>query len=139
MIPSVRRTYLFPLAVVILLCGCHSSGRSGSCALIERADLVVVHHHSQEYATATDRVITNPEQIRRLIAFANNRRRVSQPSTYTMADPLVTATFYEEGDFVGAIGLGSNFFFRSCMKWRGIRSATDSEIRDFKQLLEQAN
>jgi len=51
----------------------------------------------------------------------------------------VSATFYDRAGFLGSIGAGPNFFFLSCPSWRGIRSASDVEIGEFKQLLGDVN
>ena len=56
-----------------------------------------------------------------------------------MPAPRVNATFYENADFLGSIGTGPNFFFVSCPNWRGTRSASASEIEDFKQLIGDSN
>jgi hypothetical protein len=52
-----------------------------------------------------------------------------------MPGPQTTATFYNGTDFVGAIGVGSNFFFVSCPSSKGVRRATAAEISDFKRLI----
>lgn len=138
MIAVVRTIHIFALAAVTLLSGCHLLEQSGKCAPIGVVTRVIVS--SQGTEPATDRtVITDPERIRELAAFANARRKCSQPMTYTMPAPQVTAVFYDKADFLGAIGAGSNFFFVSCQNWRGIRNATDAELKDFKRLISNVN
>jgi hypothetical protein len=56
-----------------------------------------------------------------------------------MPAPLITAAFYDKADFLGSIGAGPNFFFVSCPNWKGIRNATDGEVRDFKRLIGDVN
>ena len=52
-----------------------------------------------------------------------------------MPAPPLTAAFYDQADFVGAMGAGPNFFFISCSQWKGVRGATEQEIGDFKSLV----
>jgi hypothetical protein len=61
----------------------------------------------------SDRVITDPDQLRRLVAFANARRQCSTPTTYTMPAPQTNAIFYGYSNFIGSIGAGPNFFIVS--------------------------
>jgi hypothetical protein len=82
-------------------------------------------------------VITDPERIHQLLVFANARRESFQPSLYTMPAPQQTAVFYNKSDFAGAIGAGPNFFFVSCSAWKGLRTADDAEIGEFKRLIVQ--
>jgi hypothetical protein len=70
---DVRTTYLFVLGVAAVLSGCHSVQRTGTCAPIGGATRVVVHG-SLQGTPASDRIITDPERIRHLVAFANARR-----------------------------------------------------------------
>ena len=131
MIAHVRRIYILAIAAVTVLSGCRLLEQSGKCAPIGVATRVLV--------SSQGTVITDPERIRELIAFANARRKCSQPMTYTMPAPQVTAVFYDKADFLGAIGAGSNFFFVSCQNWRGIRNATDAELKDFKRLVSNVD
>jgi len=109
---------------------CHSTEHSGTCVPITGATRVVIQPGN---------VITDPVRVRDLIAFANARLKVSQPSLSTMPAPQVTAAFYNGTDFVGAIGSGSNFFFVSCSNWKGVREATAVEIGDFERLIGSAD
>jgi hypothetical protein len=130
----VRKFKLFILACVMVMGGCHSTERSGACAPVSTVTRVIVRIASHEGVPNSEYVITDPERVRQLIAFANERRRVSQPSLYTMPAPVLTAAFYDQADFLGAIGAGPNFFFVSCSEWRGVRGdATEDEIGDFKR------
>jgi hypothetical protein len=129
---------LFALACTIVMGACHSAERSGTCVPISSATRVVVQSSSQG-TPLSDYVITDPVRLHELIVFANVRREVSQPSLSTMPAPQVTAVFYNGTDFVGALGVGSNFFFVSCPNWKGVRKATESEIDDFKRLTGSAN
>ena len=52
-----------------------------------------------------------------------------------MPAPTVNAVLYDKGEFVGSIGAGPNFFFRSGTNWKGIRNATTTEIDDFTRLI----
>jgi len=131
----VRKVYPLTLAFASVLGGCHSAERSGTCVPIGGVTRVVVQVSSQGTIPTSDYVITDPERIHQLIAFANARREGSQPSLYTMPAPQLTAAFYDKADFLGAIGAGSNFFFVSCLNWKGSRNATDTEIGDFKRLI----
>jgi hypothetical protein len=134
---DVRWVYLFALGVAAVLIGCHSAQRSQTCAPIGVTTRVIVHG-SLHGTPASDRIITDPKRIGQLVAFANARRDCSQPWD-TMPAPRVSATFYDNADFLGSIGAGPNFFFVSCSNWRAIRSASDSEIGDFKQLIDTVN
>jgi hypothetical protein len=98
----------------------------------------VVVQGSLQGTPFSDRIITDPERIRHLVAFANARRGSSQPLD-TIPAPRVSATFYDGADYLGSIGAGPNFFFVSCPNWRGIRSASDVEIREFRRLAGDLN
>jgi hypothetical protein len=134
----MRKIYFFVLAIVIMavLGGYHFLERSGTCVPIGFATRVVISSPNQ---TASDRVITDPERIRQLTAFANARRKCQQPTTYTMPAPRITATFYNKEEFLSAIGAGPNFFFVACPNWRGIRNAADPELKHFKTLIDDIN
>jgi hypothetical protein len=132
---SVQKIFVFVSVITALLCGCE---RTVNCPQIGTITRVVVHDYSKGAGTASDRTITDPEQIRNLVTFTNARRRVAQPTTYTMPMPRITATFYNNADYVGAIGAGPNFFFVSCIDGKGIRAATDTEIKEFKRLFADA-
>jgi hypothetical protein len=118
------------VAFVAVLSGCHLAERSGTCAPIQDVTKAVIHDGRGE-----DRLLTDPQQIRRLMVFANARREVSQPRLYTMPAPRTTATFYRNADFVGSIGEGTNFFFVSSPHWKGTRKAATPEIDEFDQLI----
>jgi hypothetical protein len=137
----MRKIYFLVLAIVIMavlgvLGGYYFGERSGTCIPIGYATRVVI---SSQHQTVPDRVIIDPERIRHLTAFANARRKCSQPTTYTMPAPQTTATFYDKERFVAAIGSGPNFFFIACPNWRGIRKAADPELKDFKRLIGDLN
>ena len=138
MIAEMRKTYLLAAVAVVALIGYYVAGQlseqSKTCAPIGVATRVVVHLSSQGINTSSDRLLTDPEQISQLTAFANARRKCSQPSTYTMPAPQVDAVFYDKAEYLGSIGSGPNFFFVGCQNWRGIRSAKDSELKDFERL-----
>jgi hypothetical protein len=119
--------------------GCYPAERQGTCAPIGNVTSVVVQADSQRAIPASNYVITDPARIQRLIAFANARQEVLQPSLSTMPAPSVTAVFYDKADFVGAIGSGTNFLFVSCPRWKGTRNASDAEIAAFKQLIGYSN
>lgn len=114
-----------------MLAGCPLTEHTQTCAPINHATRVEVFSEG----TIPDRVITDPEIIRQLSAFANARRDVSQPSLYTMPTPLVSAIFYNGSDLVASIGAGQDFFFVSCVDWKGIRKATGAESAEFKRLI----
>jgi hypothetical protein len=136
---TVRRLNLFVLSLVIMSCGCSPAERPGTCAPISNVTRVVVQGDFQGTIPAPEYVITDPRRIHQLIAFANARRQVSQPSLYTMPAPRVTAIFYDKADFVSAIGSGTDFFFVNCSTWKGVQRATDAEIEDFKRLIGYSN
>lgn len=115
-----------------MLASCHLTERTETCPPIDRATRVEVFSEG----ITPDRVITDQERIRQLIAFANARREVSRPSLYTMPAPQVSAIFYNGSDFVASIGAGRDFFFVSCSNWKGIRHATDAELAAFKRLID---
>jgi hypothetical protein len=115
-----------------VLAGCHLSERRETCASIDGATGVEV----VSQGPTPDRVITDQERIRQLIAFANARREVSRPSLSTMPAPQESAIFYEGSDFVASIGAGQDFFFVSCANWKGIRKATYAEIAEFRRLID---
>jgi hypothetical protein len=108
---------------------CHQSELSGTCAPISSATRVEVRAGHFDY------VISDPVRVRDLVAFANGRREASQSVLYTPPAPQTTAAFYEGNHFLGAFGVGSDFFFVSCEKWKGTRSATLDEITSFQMML----
>ncbi|HEY5056960.1 MAG TPA: hypothetical protein VII58_12425 [Acidobacteriaceae bacterium] len=81
-----------------------------------------------------DHVFIDPAKIRPLIAFANARRESSQPVD-TLPAPQISADFYNNSEFVCSVGAGSNFFFIACPNWRGTRSASSTELSEFKHLI----
>ena len=123
------------VAFSVALIGCHPGERLGTCAPVQGATRVVIHVAQDGNAQRTDRIVTDPEQIRQLIVFANARRDVFQPQLYTMPAPRITATFYENAECVGSVGEGPNFFFVSCPHWNGIRKASESEVIQFRRLV----
>ena len=132
---KLRTVCFFALVYAAASSGCHSAERSGTCAPISGATRVLIRVSAQGPIPTSDYVITDSERIHQLIAFANARRDGSQPSLYTMPAAKATAAFYDEADFLGAIGAGPNFFFVSCPNWKGTRSATDAEVGEFKRLV----
>jgi hypothetical protein len=132
---DVRRIGALAVASSIALMGCHPGERLGTCAPVQGATRVVIHVAQDGNAQRTDRIVTDPEQIRQLIVFANARREVFQPQLYTMPAPRITATFYENAEFLGSIGEGPNFLSMSCPQWHGIRKASESEVSQFKRLV----
>ena len=127
---------LFVVCSLTVTIGCHSGDHSGACAPIGKVTRVEVRISPHGTASPSDYSIDNTERIHHLIEFANARREVFQPSLYTMPAPEVTAGFYDQRNFVGAIGAGSNFLFVSCASWKGIRNSTDTEVGEFKKLVE---
>jgi len=111
----------------------HFLVQTRTCDPIQAATRIDIQHlHWNQ--DVTDRVITDPEQIRQLIAFFNERREVSR----TIADEPIertTAILYADKVFVGAIGSGPNFFNVRCPRWSGTRAATAQELEDFKRLV----
>jgi hypothetical protein len=132
---DVRRIGVLAVASSIALIGCHTGERLGTCAPVQGATRVVIDVAQDGNAQRTDRIVTDPKQIRQLIVFANARRDVFQPELYTMPAPRITATFYENAEFGGSIGAGLNSLFVSCPHWRGIRKASESEVSQFKRLV----
>jgi hypothetical protein len=124
---------MFALAFTTVLTGCRWLERSQTCPPIGAVTRMVVTQ-----GTSQDHVFTEPERLRPLIAFANARRKSSQPWD-TMPAPQITAMLYDNADYVCPIGAGSNFLFVSCPGWRGIRTATDAELQEFKYLVGEAN
>jgi hypothetical protein len=119
-------------ALLAVLTGCHLADRSGTCAPIQGATRIVIHTGQGE----PDRVVTDPGRILQLIAFANARREVAQPRFYTMPAPTKTVTFYKGDEFVCSLGEGANFFSAACPRWRGIRHAKPTEIKEFDRLID---
>jgi hypothetical protein len=124
---------------VVLMCtglatACHRSPaeKYGTCAPIARASSAQVTGLG-----ATEYVINDPEQIRKLLAFANARSEVSQPTLSTMPAHNVSVTFFVANGFASSIGAGSNFFFVSCTNWKGTRAATPEELTGFHELLTE--
>jgi len=133
----MRAIYFPILASMVMLAGCGLAEHSETCAPIVGATRVVVTIELAG-AQSSEHVITDPQRIRQLMEFANMRRRVSRPSLYTMPAPHENAVFYDKGDFVASIGAGTDFFFVSCAHWKGVRSASDAELREFKRLIDPA-
>jgi hypothetical protein len=82
-----------------------------------------------------DHVITNPARLNDLVAFANARRDSVRPGLITMPSGDINVAFYKEGEFLGAIAVGTNFFVVACPGWEGLRKASNAEIHDFKRLV----
>ena len=133
---KVRAVICFVLTLGIFLVGCRSIERSQTCPPIEGVTRITLSG-STPTGPIPDRVITAPERIRQIVAFANARRDCKQPLD-TMPAPRLTASFYEKEKLRGSFGVGSNFFFVSCSNWRGIRRVTATEIEDFNKLTEAA-
>jgi hypothetical protein len=131
----VSKASILALACIAAMGSCLPKDRVGTCSAISDATRVMVHVYSLRDEPAPDYVITDPARIHQLIVFANGRREVSQPALYTMPSPLVNAGFYHGDEFVGSIGAGPTFFFRSDASWKGIRGASATEIDDFKRLI----
>lgn len=131
----MRRFINGVLICVVLSTACHRSPAEtyGTCPPIARASRTQVTGLS-----ASEYVINDANQIHKLLAFANARREVSQPSMSTMPAPNIDAVFFDENRFAGSIGAGSNFFFVSCANWKGIRAATPEELAEFQKLLIEA-
>jgi hypothetical protein len=87
---DVRRIGTLAVASSVALIGCHPGERLGTCAPVQDATRVVIHVALDGNAQAADRILTDPEQIRQLIVFANARRDVFQPQLYTMPAPRIT-------------------------------------------------
>ena len=126
----MRRIGSFVLASATMLAGCRNSY---TCPQISTATRVVVTQGSDQ-----NRVFIDPAQLKSLIAFANARRESSKPLD-TMPAPEVTAAFYNNSGFVCALGAGSNFFFVACPSWRGVRTASNSELSEFKRLIGETH
>jgi hypothetical protein len=109
--------------------------KTGVCEPVVGANSVVVELPQDGNGKAQQRVITNLEQVERLVQFANARRDVWQPRLYAMPSPKITVFFYQNGSYLGAFGVGRNFFYASGPKWSGIRDAKKDEIREFKGLI----
>jgi hypothetical protein len=133
---QVRTTICFALTLGLFLVGCRSLERSQTCSAIEGVTRVTISRATPA-GPVSDLVITDPERIRQLVAFANAYRDCKRPWD-TMPAPRLTASFYEKENFKGAIGVGTNFFYVSCPNWKGIRTATAAEIEDFNKLIEAA-
>ena len=93
-------------ATLLVVVGCHVADRSGACAPIQGVTRIVIHPGQRE----PDRVVTDPDRILQLVAFANAHRKVAQPRFYTMPAPTKTVTFYKGDKFVCSPGEGTNFF-----------------------------
>jgi hypothetical protein len=135
----VRALNHFVLAFVAVAGGCHPVDPTVTCAPIRNVTRVEIRFDSLGKMPPSSYAITDPGQIHQVIAFANERREVSRPSLITMPAPSVTAVFSDKADFVAAIGSGSDFFFVSCSNGKGVRSATDAEIMEFKRLIGYSN
>jgi hypothetical protein len=130
----VPKIYVLAFACMAVMGSCLPKDQTGTCNAIEGATRVDIY--VSQLKTTPDYVITSPERIRQLITFANERREVFRPSLYTMPVPTVNAVLYEKDEFVGSIGAGPNFFFRSGTNWKGIRNAKGTEIADFIRLID---
>lgn len=121
------------IAVLIQLAANRFLVQTKICDTIHAATRIDIEHlHSS--TIVTDRVITDPQQIRQLIAFFNERREASR----TIADEPIehtTALFYADKTFVGAIGSGPNFFNVRCPSWSGTRKARAQELEEFNRLV----
>jgi hypothetical protein len=123
---------------VALPTACHRSNElRGTCAPIADASRAQVRSWGKD-ARVIEYVISDPQQIHKLLDFANARREVSQPTLSTMPVPNVSAAFFDKNVFVGSIGSGSNFFFVSCANWKGTRAATLAELTEFQRLIAEA-
>lgn len=126
-------------ACAAMLAGCQLADRLAerpvTCNGIAGATRVTVVIYSQGNS---EYVITDSDRIRQLTSFANARLDVARPSLYTMPAPQTNAIFYDKTDFLGSIGAGTNFFFVSCRNEKGVRSASEAELAEFKRLIGPA-
>jgi hypothetical protein len=128
--PAMRAIYFAIVASTMLLAGCGLAEHSETCAPIVGSTRVVVTNELAG-AQSSEHVITDSQRIPQLMEFADIRRKVSRP-LYTMPAPQENAMFYDKDDFVASIGAGTDFLFVSCANWKGVRSASDAELREFK-------
>jgi len=86
---------------------------------------------------STLRTFTDARQISPLVAYANARRESSKP-WYDMPASNIGAVFYDNSIYLCSIGAGSNFLVIACPNWSGIRSASGSELSEFKNLIGES-
>jgi hypothetical protein len=87
--------------------------------------------------------ITDPEAVRRLVDFVNQRRIVSPPSADIPSYPRLRATFYDGYHHVAIFGSGSGMFYLQCAAnsetKRGARYASAIELDEFEMLAAPPN
>jgi hypothetical protein len=84
-------------------------------------------------------LITDPEAVRKLVAFVNLRRNASPPSADTPPTPKLRATFYYGSRNVAIFGSGTGVFYLQCGTARGTRYASAAEITEFELLIAPPN
>jgi hypothetical protein len=127
----MRRSIYVVLICTGLATACHRSPaeKYGTCASIARA--------SSAHVTglgATKYFINDPEQIRKLLAFANARREVSQPILSTMPAPNINVTFFVANGFAG---LGPTSSSLAVLTGKVGRAATPEELAEFHKLFSE--
>jgi hypothetical protein len=80
--------------------------------------------------------ISDPEQIRRLVAFVNSRRSGWETPWRGVPVPKHVINFYEGEQFAGHFGWGESFF-ETQRDSRGFfsRDATPEEVEEFRRLV----
>jgi hypothetical protein len=87
--------------------------------------------------------ITDPQTVRHLVDFVNQRRIVSPPGADIPPYPKVRATFYDGHHHVAIFGSGSGIFYLQCtansQTNRGTRYASAIEMDEFEMLAAPPN
>lgn len=128
--PDMPIRSLWIWLLLLMLAGCD---RPVHCPPIAGVTRVVIDGWSST-GIQRDVEVTDSEQIRRLIDFANSRRNCSMATTYTMPAGETSVIFYRGATAETAIGAGPNFFVVSCGPSRGLRHATKQELSAFAAL-----
>ncbi len=122
-----------PISLLLIsLLQCDSNYRKVTCKPIDHATRVIVSGLEPAYS---DYSITDPDRIRKILAFTNARPEGSNARYATPVQAPISAAIYDGSNFVGAFGVGSNFFTLICKEGKGARDATQAEVEEFKRLI----
>jgi len=80
--------------------------------------------------------LTDPDALGRLTAFVNQRREAAAIDADTAPYPKLRAIFYNGYKILAVFGPGPDVFYFQCGRQRGTRHATQSELEQFRHLIE---
>ena len=119
------------LGVIACVCSCAESGFTtdplGNVTRIELTD----------NASRPLKVISDPAQIRSIVAFVDSHRMSWTKPFPDTPIPRLIANFYNGTKFVGHFGAGKTFFETQCQDDFCSQNATHNEVKQFLGLLDE--